>query len=193
MNPPPISYAFFFQVDEQFYRFLLNFLELHSGFKAEENKSRPIFFTGESHAGHYIPSMMAYILARNQDVVAHGKVRSTTTFMCLYAHPPRKLPRGWMYLCVRKTVKIEKSSWKNLDLERALIVPSFFSFLLHSCRGISSRNHGTRFVFLLLVFACVLFNALASPVAQGGMVLDVQGMMIGNGWVDPVSQVCAST
>ncbi|CAM9829589.1 unnamed protein product, partial [Ectocarpus sp. 13 AM-2016] len=54
------------QVDEQFYLFLSNFLELHPRFKAGSDKSRPIFFTGESHAGHYIPSMTAYILAKNE-------------------------------------------------------------------------------------------------------------------------------
>lgn len=59
------------QVDEQFYLFLSNFLELHSRFKAGSGKSRPIFFTGESHAGHYIPSMTAYILAKNK---ASGEV-----------------------------------------------------------------------------------------------------------------------
>lgn len=63
-------------MDQQFYRFLSNFFELHSEFKAEGGKSsRPIFFTGESHAGHYIPSMVAYILGQNEAVVAEGKVR----------------------------------------------------------------------------------------------------------------------
>ncbi|CAM9939053.1 unnamed protein product [Hapterophycus canaliculatus] len=61
------------QIDEQFYRFLVGFLELHSQFKAEGNRSRPLFFTGESHAGHYIPSMVAHILAKNEAAVAAGK------------------------------------------------------------------------------------------------------------------------
>lgn len=51
------------------------FLELHSQFKGEGNKSRPVFFTGESHAGHYIPSMVAYILGRNEAAIAAGKVK----------------------------------------------------------------------------------------------------------------------
>lgn len=63
-------------MDQQFYRFLSNFFELHSEFKAEGGKSRPIFFTGESHAGHYIPSMVAYILGQNDAVLAAGKVRT---------------------------------------------------------------------------------------------------------------------
>ena len=72
----PISFSFLSQVDQQFYRFLSNFFELHSEFKAEGGKSRPIFFTGESHAGHYIPSMVAYILGQNEAVAAAGKVRT---------------------------------------------------------------------------------------------------------------------
>jgi carboxypeptidase C (cathepsin A) len=34
------------EVDEQFYLFLQNFLKLHTSYK-----ERPIYFTGESHAG----------------------------------------------------------------------------------------------------------------------------------------------
>eukprot|EP00904_Undaria_pinnatifida_P011519 jgi/Undpi1/7498/HiC_scaffold_22.g09971.m1 len=83
------------QVDEQFYVFLTNFFDLHSQFKARDGKTRPLFFTGESHAGHYIPSMISYILGRNKAAVEAG---------------------------------------------------------------------------------------------EGGLVMDVQGMAIGNGWVDPVSQ-----
>lgn len=63
------------QVDEQFHRFLANFFELHSEFKGKGNKSRPIFFTGESHAGHYIPSMVAYILEQNEAALAAGQVK----------------------------------------------------------------------------------------------------------------------
>ncbi|CAM9648366.1 unnamed protein product [Ascophyllum nodosum] len=54
------------QVDEQFYLFLSNFLKLHSYFKTDRNKSRPVFFTGESHAGHYIPSMITFIMEKNK-------------------------------------------------------------------------------------------------------------------------------
>jgi carboxypeptidase D len=34
------------EVDEQFYLFLQNFLKLHPSYK-----ERPLYFTGESHAG----------------------------------------------------------------------------------------------------------------------------------------------
>lgn len=70
-------------MDQQFYLFLSNFFELHSGFKVDGgNKSRPFFFTGESHAGHYIPSMVAYILGQNEAVLAAGKVRFEHGLLC---------------------------------------------------------------------------------------------------------------
>eukprot|EP00605_Chrysophyceae_sp_TOSAG23-4_P000457 GSChrysophyteH1.ASY1.ANO1.515.1 assembled CDS len=40
-------------INESFYTFLVR-------------KSRPIFFTGESHAGHYIPTIVAHILEMNK-------------------------------------------------------------------------------------------------------------------------------
>ncbi|CAN0181332.1 unnamed protein product [Laminaria digitata] len=83
------------EVDKQFYIFLTKFFDLHSQFKRGDGKTRPLFFTGESHAGHYIPSMVTYIMGRNEAALGAG---------------------------------------------------------------------------------------------EGGLVIDVQGMAIGNGWVDPVSQ-----
>ncbi|GMI33752.1 hypothetical protein TeGR_g2201 [Tetraparma gracilis] len=47
------------EVNEDFYGFLLNFLKIHS------LEAAPVFFAGESHAGHYIPSMIADIRRRN--------------------------------------------------------------------------------------------------------------------------------
>ena len=35
---------------------------------------RPFYFSGESHAGHYIPSMMNYILDRNKEEENEVKV-----------------------------------------------------------------------------------------------------------------------
>ncbi|CAN0446965.1 unnamed protein product, partial [Phaeothamnion confervicola] len=40
---------------------------------------RPIFFTGESHAGHYIPSMIHYILKKNADLLAGSAGTGTGT------------------------------------------------------------------------------------------------------------------
>lgn len=89
----PISFSFLSQVDQQFYRFLSNFFELHSEFKAEGGKSRPIFFTGESHAGHYIPSMVAYILGQNEAVAAAGKVRTQAALRRDVRDRPRRQNR----------------------------------------------------------------------------------------------------
>ena len=69
------------QVNTDFHYFLRNFLFLYrdtfliaekdTGDKNEEitwKLNRPLFFSGESHAGHYIPSMMDFILKQNEDV-----------------------------------------------------------------------------------------------------------------------------
>lgn len=52
-------------VDARFYEFLQSFLKVHTTYV-----DRPIWFTGESHAGHYIPSMLAYIQKQNARVRA---------------------------------------------------------------------------------------------------------------------------
>jgi carboxypeptidase C (cathepsin A) len=49
------------QVNTQLYFFLQRFFALHTRF-AHNSRSRRIFLTGESHAGHYIPSFAAYVL-----------------------------------------------------------------------------------------------------------------------------------
>jgi carboxypeptidase D len=54
------------EVNIDFYYFLKEFLSLHKDkFLAGTTLSRNLFFSGESHAGHYIPSMMNYIRKRN--------------------------------------------------------------------------------------------------------------------------------
>jgi carboxypeptidase D len=55
-------------VNVDFYFWLTEFLQLHSNVLLNDDKKsmkRPFFFSGESHAGHYIPSMMAHIQAQN--------------------------------------------------------------------------------------------------------------------------------
>ena len=57
------------QVNIDFYYWLQQFLMLHSNVLLSPDKTqlkRPFYFSGESHAGHYIPSMMAYIEKQNQ-------------------------------------------------------------------------------------------------------------------------------
>lgn len=57
-------------VNTQFYTFLQEFFKLHPRYinAAEGNQprsTRPLFISGESHAGHYIPTMAAHILQKN--------------------------------------------------------------------------------------------------------------------------------
>ena len=40
-----------------FYTFLIGFMEAHPEFK-----NRKIFLTGESYAGHYIPSIASFVI-----------------------------------------------------------------------------------------------------------------------------------
>ncbi len=61
-------------INSHFYTFLMTFFEMHSQYTIKDenggsgiSRTVPIFFTGESHAGHYIPSMVNYILQRNND------------------------------------------------------------------------------------------------------------------------------
>jgi len=57
------------EVNADFYHWLQEFLWLHSNTLLNEDNTamrRPLYFAGESHAGHYIPSMMAYILQQQQ-------------------------------------------------------------------------------------------------------------------------------
>jgi carboxypeptidase D len=62
------------EVNVDFYYFLREFLILHSDKflipnKNDNSKSsmqRPLYFSGESHAGHYIPSMMNFIQQQNE-------------------------------------------------------------------------------------------------------------------------------
>ena len=54
------------EVNVDFYYFLKEFFQLHSDkFVASKKVYRKLFFSGESHAGHYIPSMMNYIQKQN--------------------------------------------------------------------------------------------------------------------------------
>lgn len=44
------------EIAEDFYLFMTKFVETYPEFKG-----RPLYITGESYAGHYIPSISAYI------------------------------------------------------------------------------------------------------------------------------------
>lgn len=56
------------QVNRDFHHWLQEFLLLHADAFLNDEKTalkRPLYFSGESHAGHYIPSMMNYIHQQN--------------------------------------------------------------------------------------------------------------------------------
>jgi carboxypeptidase C (cathepsin A) len=55
------------EVNTHFYQFLVNFFKLHDNYLVSSKKTRPVYFTGESHAGHYIPSLVAYLLEQNKN------------------------------------------------------------------------------------------------------------------------------
>jgi carboxypeptidase C (cathepsin A) len=62
-------------VNVQFYKFLLEFFKLHPRYVqtiASQRTTRSFFMSGESHAGHYIPSMAAYILQKNDAIRRSG-------------------------------------------------------------------------------------------------------------------------
>jgi len=59
------------EVNVDFYYFLQSFLALHGDKFVDAGSNtfnRPLYFSGESHAGHYIPSMMNYILKQNDSL-----------------------------------------------------------------------------------------------------------------------------
>lgn len=57
------------EVNTDFYYFLTEFFKLHADKFLDKTKttlSRDFFFSGESHSGHYIPSMMNFIRKKNE-------------------------------------------------------------------------------------------------------------------------------
>ena len=60
-------------VNIHFYKFLNEFFKLHERYTSVVNgrkTSRKFFMSGESHAGHYIPSMAAHILKENERIMS---------------------------------------------------------------------------------------------------------------------------
>jgi carboxypeptidase D len=58
------------EVNVDFQYFLEEFLQFYGDFFLKEDQKmtkRPVFFSGESHAGHYIPSIMDYILSKESE------------------------------------------------------------------------------------------------------------------------------
>ena len=77
------------EVNIDFYYFMQQFFTLHSdkfvkskdGSETTGRKtlSRPLYFSGESHAGHYIPSMMNYIHQQNLKLTSDGGGTGTSS------------------------------------------------------------------------------------------------------------------
>jgi carboxypeptidase D len=68
-------------INNHFYKFLTEFFKLHDRFTSIINGtriSREFHMSGESHAGHYIPSMAAYILKKNKEILGTKKDDSIT-------------------------------------------------------------------------------------------------------------------
>lgn len=62
-------------VNIDFYFFLQSFLKVHSDkFVTQQRLNRGLYFSGESHAGHYIPSMMAFILDQNPKAAGNNQI-----------------------------------------------------------------------------------------------------------------------
>jgi len=60
-------------INIDFYHFLQNFIKVHSDVfldKQQNSFKRNLFFSGESHAGHFIPTIMDHILEQNDEVVS---------------------------------------------------------------------------------------------------------------------------
>lgn len=60
------------EVNTAFYEFLEKFFRLHSQLTTSDNiagvlQTRDVYFSGESHAGHYIPSVVAFISQKNNE------------------------------------------------------------------------------------------------------------------------------
>lgn len=63
-------------INNHFYLFLMKFFNLHQRYTSVingEKHSRQFFMAGESHAGHYIPSMAAFIHKKNDEITKLGK------------------------------------------------------------------------------------------------------------------------
>mmetsp|Transcript_9648 Transcript_9648/g.14358 ORF Transcript_9648/g.14358 Transcript_9648/m.14358 type:complete len:680 (+) Transcript_9648:26-2065(+) len=82
------------EINIDFYAFLQNFIQVHKELLVRsDGKTRKVFFSGESHAGHYIPSMMKFILDRNDDIQAGKASASGDVFISLEG---AAIGNGWV-------------------------------------------------------------------------------------------------
>lgn len=82
------------EINKDFYAFLQNFFQVHKELLVRsDGKTRKVFFSGESHAGHYIPSMMKYIGDRNDDIEAGEASAADYVFILLEG---AAIGNGWV-------------------------------------------------------------------------------------------------
>jgi carboxypeptidase D len=96
------------QVNQDFYYFFMQFLQLHGdkflddvvhgdGTVAPARRvRRPVFFSGESHAGHYIPSMMHYILQQNDKADDTTSSQQSHDLSYIVTLAGAAIGNGWM-------------------------------------------------------------------------------------------------
>ena len=83
------------EVNTDFYQFLQNFLMLHKEDMLTPDLTsmkRDLYFSGESHAGHYIPSMMDFIQYQNEQI-ASSPTPSNSIFLPLMGGA---IGNGWI-------------------------------------------------------------------------------------------------
>jgi carboxypeptidase C (cathepsin A) len=71
-------------VNDHFYKFLTGFFNLHDRFtymKDGKRFTRKFFISGESHAGHYIPSMAAFIRQKNAATASSTSIGAGQLFI----------------------------------------------------------------------------------------------------------------
>jgi carboxypeptidase D len=88
------------EVNQDFYYFLQSFFTLHfekfGGHDVGNHNMvrRHIYFSGESHAGHYIPSMMNYILQQN-NIIQRGETTTKNKDKIIIALAGAAIGNGW--------------------------------------------------------------------------------------------------
>jgi len=96
-----------FEVNRDFHYFLEEFFLFHrdkflspaepsDNLPAEWKVKRPFYFSGESHAGHYIPSMMDFILQRNDGKLAPTKDNGLSPLRVTIPCTGAAIGNGWI-------------------------------------------------------------------------------------------------
>lgn len=91
-----------FEVNRDFHYFLEEFFLLHSDKFLSDNSNgekilrRSFYFSGESHAGHYIPSMMDFILQRNDGKLVPDKNNGLEPLRVIIPVHGAAIGNGWV-------------------------------------------------------------------------------------------------